>query len=318
MAINSRTALTAYALRSLGDDVIEINVSEAQASDRLDEALEWFHDYHTDGVEKLWFKHKLIGSTLDLGSAVAATFSKGEVVTGQTSGASMTLYDAPTDSQLRTRMFTGTFVVGETVLGTTSGATALVNAVTIGDLEKKWIPLNDAIIGVVNVLPVNQNYSGSNFNMFDVRYQIMLNDMFSLTNINMLYYTQVQTHLSMINFFLTPAISFQWQRHQNQLHLNLDWAVKTNPDDYVVVEAYAILDPATYTSVYDDRWLKEYYIALLKRQWGNNLKKFGGMQLPGGIILNGQQIFDEAMAEIADLKHRVMYDHQLPVDFLVG
>lgn len=322
MAINSRAALTAYALRALGDDVIEINVSDDQASDRLDEALGWFQDYHSDGIEKLWFKHQVTNSTIAVSDGQAMNFVVGETILAATSGASFITLSTNSPNIINTRLIGATLVPGETLTGQTSGTVSSVstapNSVVIGDIENRYIPLTDAIISVVNVLPINQEYSGANFNMFDVRYQIMLNDMFSLTNINMLYYTQVLTHISMINFFLTPAISFEYNRHQNQLALNLDWDQKVNPNDWIVVEAYAILDPDTWTDVYNDRWLKAYYIALLKKQWGNNLKKFGGMQLPGGVIMNGQQIYDEAIAEIADLSHRVMYDQQLPVDFLVG
>lgn len=317
-APNSRTTLQSYAFRALGDDVIEVNVSDDQASDRLDEALSWFQDYHSDGIEKLWFKHQVTNSTVSIPDGKAKLFTTGETVIGGTSGATFVLLDSTDVNTLQTRVIGKTLIPGETLTGQTSGTVSSVTSFVLGDIENRWIPLTDAIISVVNVLPINQNYSGADFNMFDVRYQIMLNDMFSLTNINMLYYTQVQTHISMINFFLTPPITFEYSRHQNQLALNLDWEKKVNPNDWIVVEAYAILDPDTWTSVYNDRWLKEYYTALIKRQWGSNLKKFGNMQLPGGVVMNGQQIYDEAMADIADLKHRVMYDHQLPIDFLVG
>jgi len=322
MIPNSRASITAYALRALGDDVVEVNVSEDQLDDRLDEALSWFRDYHSDGVEKVYFKHQVTCSSVKITTANAESFSGQEIITGGTSGVQFVFESAPDANTIWTRKIGGTLVPGETLTGGTSGTVATLTSlpaeIVIGDIEKGYLPLNDAIISVVRVLPLNQNYSGANFNMFDVRYQIMLNDMFSLTNINMLYYTQVQSHLSMINFLLTPEITYQFNRHKNQLQLNVDWQYKVNAGDWMIVETWSILDPENWTKVYNDRWLKEMFIALIKRQWGNNLKKFEGMQLPGGVMLNGQKIFDEATAEIENLKQRVIYDYQEPVDFLIG
>jgi len=326
MAIASREALTEYALRALGEDVVEVNVSEDQASDRLDEALEWFRDYHSEGVERMFLKHQVVGTQITVSSGNADLFTPGETVITSPSGVSFSFMAAIGTNVMHTKLLGGTLAVGETLTGQTSGTVATVAstgspavaAVTVGDFENRWIPLTDAIIGVNNVLPLNQNYSGADFNMFDVRYQIMLNDMFSLTNINMLYYTQVQSHLSMINHFIRPETTFQFNRHQNRLFLNYDWDKKVGIGDWIIVDCYAMLDPTTWTDVYNDRILKEYYIALLKRQWGNNLKKFEGMQLPGGVTLNGQQIYTEAVAEIEEIRQRFVNSHQLPVDFLVG
>jgi hypothetical protein len=326
MAIASRAALIDYALRALGEDVVEINVSEDQCNDRLDEALEWFRDYHSDGVEKLYFKHQITGTKINLGSGDATLFQVGEVVTGATSGVEFTLEQNPESTYMITKFLVGTLEPGEILNGGTSGATATVGStgspavadVELGDFDQRSIPVNDSIIGVNRILQFTGNNSSGDWNMFDVRYQIMLNDMFSLTNVSMLYYTQVQSHLSMINFLLTPETSLQFNRHQDRLYLNFDWHSKVSIGQYIIVEAWAILNPEQWTEVYNDRILKEYYIALLKRQWGNNLKKFEGMQLPGGVTLNGQKIYDEAMVEIEEIRNRIVNSHQLPVDFMVG
>lgn len=325
MAIASRAALIDYALRALGEDVVEINVSEDQCSDRLDEALEWFRDYHSDGVEKVYLKHQVTGTKITITSGNAASFTIGETVTGVGSGVSFILAGVEDTNVLVTKVLGGTLTPGETLTGVQSGASATVAStgspavanVVLGDIEQKSIPMTDSIIGVNRVLPIVYENSGD-WKMFDVRYQIMLNDMFSLTNVNMLYYTQVQSHLAMINHFLSPETSIQFNRHQNRLFLNADWGHKLGMNTWLVVEAWAILDPEEWTAVYNDRILKEFYIALLKRQWGNNLKKFEGMQLPGGVTLNGQTIYNEAMAEIEEIKQRMVNSHQLPVDFMVG
>jgi len=325
MAIASRAALIDYALRALGEDVVEINVSEDQCNDRLDEALEWFRDYHSDGVEKVYLKHQVTGSEVTLGSGDASLFVVGETVTAGTSGTAFILAAVGGTTKLITRTLGGTLLPNEVLTGSQSAQTATVAAtgspatavVTVGDVEQRSIPVTDAIIGVNRILPISFENTGD-WNMFDVRYQIMLNDMFSLTNVNMLYYTQVQSHLAMINHFLKPDTTFQFNRHQNRLYLNADWTGKMNIGTWLVVEAWAILDPETWVEVYNDRILKEFYIALVKRQWGNNLKKFEGMQLPGGVTLNGQKIYDEAMSELEEIKARMVNSHQLPVDFMVG
>jgi len=327
-AISSRQALTDYALRKLGSPVIEINVSEEQLSDRLDDALEWFQDFHTDGVERVYLKHQVVGTVIGIATANATTFTKGETVISTPSNVSFVIDSIPNDNQLVTRTLKGaTFQLGETLTGQSSMSVATVNTVgsmpalpdvTIGDIENKFLPLSDAIIGIVQVLPLNQNFGGSNFNMFDVRYQIMLNDMFSLTNINMLYYTQVQSHLTMISFFLNPAITFQFNRHKNQLGLNVDWDQKINVGDFFVVEAFAILDPTQWTGIYNDRFLKEFYTALVKQQWGANLSKFAGMQLPGGVQINGIELYNSATADLERLEEKIRTDYELPPTIMIG
>jgi len=331
MAIpTTRQGLIDYCLRNLGAPVIEINVSADQLEDRTDEALRFFQDYHFDGTEKVWLKHQVTGTTIQLTTSTASNFAPGEKITGQMSGVSFFNYQLnfpapiPGPDILTTRKLGGTLIGGETLLGSVSGATAIVlgpadaPVVVIGDTENRYVPVSDAIIAVERVLPLNQNFSGSNFNMFDVRYQIMLNDMFSLTNINMLYYTQVQSHLSMIDFFINAEITYQFNRTQDRIFMNADWDQKINIGDWMVFECYAIVDPDTWTKVYNDRMLKKYLTALIKRQWGSNLSKFTGMVLPGGIQFDGVRILNEANAEVAQLENEIINANQLPVDFMIG
>lgn len=311
---NSRQTLIDYALRALGDDVIEINVSEDQLEDRLDDALEFFQEFHFDGTEKVYLKHQVTGTQITVGDTTS--FVVGETVTGQTSGATFAIKSIGSGTLFVTRRVTGTLQVGETLIGSESAASTTVVTVTLGDIENGYLPINDLIIGVANVLPLQQE-SNSGFNMFDVRYQMMLNDMYALTNTSMIYYVQVQTHLEMINHFLMPKISFQYNRNQDKLFLNVDWE-KINIGDYLIVECFRILDPEDYVKVYNDKELKRYFTALVKLQWGNNLKKFEGMQLPGGVTMNGQQIYNEARVEVKEIEQDIIDSHQLPVQFLVG
>lgn len=318
MAVTTRQQLIDYCLRNLGQDVIEINVSEDQLEDRCDEALEYFQEYHFDGTEKLYFKHLITGSSVDV-SSPSGDFIAGETVTGNTSGASCVVYSFANNT-LVTRAFSGVLVNGETLVGSQSGVTATVAGTpVIGDTQNRYIDLPDSILTVNNVLPFSSTHgSGTGFDMFDVRYQMMLNDMYALTNVSMHYYVQTMTHLAQINHFISPNTSFEFTRSQGRLFIRADWDSKIDIGSYIVIEAYAILDPEDWPKIYDNRMLKRYLTALIKLQWGNNLKKFEGMQLPGGVTMNGQKIFDEASEEKKAIEAEIQEGFQLPVDFYVG
>jgi hypothetical protein len=134
----------------------------------------------------------------------------------------------------------------------------------------------------------------------------------------MVYYTQVQQHLSMLDMLLVGDRSFKYNRKMDKMYIDMNWEEVLNPDDFIVVECYRILDPTTYTQVYDDMFLKRYSTALIKRQWGENMKKFGGIQLPGGVILNGREIYEEAVEEITTIENEMQLKSELPIDFMVG
>jgi hypothetical protein len=154
--------------------------------------------------------------------------------------------------------------------------------------------------------------------MWDIRYQMRLNDMFDLLSTSIIYYEQVKSHLALIDQLLVGSKSFRFQRHQNRLFLDMSWATDVSVGEYVIVECYKILDPNTWTDVYNDRFLKRYATALIKKQWGNNLKKFTGIQMPGGVTLNGKEIYDEAVAEIEYLENEAQSTYVEPPDFMVG
>lgn len=318
----TRQQLIDWALRNLGDDVIEINVSDEQLEDRLDEALEYFWQFHYDGQEKIYLKHQVVASSVNLTTASGDTFTLGETIESSSGGIFKLVSVSDDKFTLYFTRWSGTLAPDDTITGLTSAAIATLTSnaedIVSGDIQNGWIPVDDNIHGINRVIPFNQSWSGSQFNMFDVRYQLMLNDMYSLTNVSMLYYTQVQSHLTMINFFLNPETTFQFSRYQGRLHLNIDWVERVRIGDWLIIEAQGVLDPDTWTKVYNDRMLKEYYTALVKKQWGNNLKKFEGMQMPGGVTFNGQKIFDEAVEEIKELKAEFQSTYQLPVDFLIG
>ena len=322
MAISSRQGLIDYCLRRLGFPVIEINVDDDQVEDRIDDALQYFQEYHFDGVERLYLTHKVTTAELKFTGLSTPSFENNEMLVGNTSGATCILYTI-SGTTARITNVKGAFTAGETVTGSISGfsrAIASTSFYTPGDIQNGYLPLPDSVIGVIRVLPVNGPSSGMNNrnNMFDLIYQFRLNDMYNLLSADMVYYTQVQQHLSMLDMLLVGDRSFKYNRKMDKMYIDMNWEEVLNPDDFIVVECYRILDPTTYTQVYDDMFLKRYSTALIKRQWGENMKKFGGIQLPGGVILNGREIYEEAVEEITTIENEMQLKSELPIDFMVG
>ena len=247
MAITSRTQLQDYCLRRLGWPVIEINVDEDQISDRLDDALEYFGEYHFDGVEKVFLKHTL----------------------------------------------------------------------TQTDIDNEYVPMNDPIIGVNRVLPI-PNFHAFQTGFFNEEFQLRLNDLNTFTGTSLINWRMSLSNFSMVDYLFTVNATVLFNRKQNKLYLETDWAEKFKVDDKLIIEAYRILDPATYTEIYNDMFLKRYATALIKRQWGENLKKFEGVQLPGGITLNGKTIYDEAVEEITKIEEEMNLKYELPPDGFIA
>jgi hypothetical protein len=322
MTVASRQDLIDYCLRRLGFPVLEINVDDDQVEDRIDDALQYFQEFHFDGVERLYLTHKVTTAELKFTGLSAPSFQNNEMLVGNTSGATCILYTL-SGTTARITNVKGAFVAGEIVTGSTSGFSrtlASSSFYTPGDIQNGYIPIPDSVIGVIRVLPVNGPSSGMNNrnNMFDLIYQFRLNDMYNLLSADMVYYTQVQQHLSMLDMLLVGDRSFKYNRKMDKMYIDMNWEEVLNPDDFIVVECYRILDPNTYTQVYNDRFLKTYATALIKKQWGDNMKKFGGIQLPGGVILNGKEIYDEAVEEIRMIQQDMQLSSELPVDFMVG
>lgn len=185
------------------------------------------------------------------------------------------------------------------------------------DVDNEYIAIPDAITTVVRVLPFT--FDNSSINMFDARYQMALNDMYNLGFAGTLAnYAHVQQYINTIDMIINGTPQVEFNRHQNRLYLNIDWERYLQVGEYVIVEGYRIIDPDQATDVYNDIFLKRYLTALIKRQWGTNLKKFEGVELPGGVTMNGQQIFDEAQEEILRIEEEVMSKYQMPVDFFTG
>ena len=246
----SRQTLMDYCLRRLGDPVIEINVDPDQLEDRVDEALQYWQEFHNE-----------------------ATF----------------------------RTYVST-LVGDS------------------DVTNEYVTVSDDVLYVSRMFAVSSSFNTS-FNFFDIKYQMMLNDIADMQNYagDLAYYEQLNQHLSMLDMKLNGMPQTTYSRKQNRLYIHGDFKDKDiKAGEYIVYEAYKIVDPASFSKIYNDMWLKEYTTALIKQQWGANLIKFEGMQLPGGVSLNGRQIFDDATTDIDKLRERLRLEHESPPDFFVG
>jgi hypothetical protein len=243
---SSRQGLIDYCLRKLGHPVVEVNVDDDQIEDRIDEAFQFYRDFHYDAVEKVYLKELMTSNTI----------------------------------------------------------------------AQQYVTLNDSIISVERVLQFSNKTTGAG--VFDVKYQLMLNDIQSLTNTDLQYYSALKTNLQLINDLLTGQKPIRFNRHMNRMFVDMDWTRDVGVGDYIIIEAWRILDPDAFTDVYNDGFLKRYATALIKQQWGMNMKKFEGVQLPGGVLLNGQRIYDEATEEIKELRDEVQSTSQLPIDFFTG
>ena len=291
-------------------------------SDRIDDALQFFQEYHFDGVERVFVSHQIVGSKLKLTTNIAGNFTKGEIITGGTSGATAKV--SSTDGQfITTEESEGTWQASESITGDTSGTTGTLSPTdfyTKGDIENGYIPIGSGVLGVTRMF----NFGGAATNntrdgqLFDLMYQFRMNDLYNLMGADMVYYTIVQSHLTTLEKLLTSERQIRFNRKTDRLYVDTDWDKTFNVGDYIVAEAYAIIDPATYTEVYDDMFLKKYTTALFKRQWGENLKKFSGIQMPGGVTLNGDQIYQEAVQEIAAIEQEMSLKYELPPSFMIG
>lgn len=312
---STRQELIDYCLRHLGHPVLEINLDDDQIEDCIDDAFKAYRDYHYDATELVYIKQQITPSTLQITGVNAASFTNGELITGATSGATARVFGNISANRMFVYGVTGTFV-SETITGGTSGTSATFSSLTKGVYDNRYVTLDDSVIGVNRVLQLSGRTSGTG--MFDVRYQLMLNNIQSLTNTDIIYYSQLKTHINLINDLMTGQKPIRFNRHMNRLYIDMFWEEDVEINEYIIIESYKILDPTEFTKVYNDGWLKRYAIALMKLQWGTNLKKFEGVQLPGGVTLNGQKIYDEAYEEVEKLKDEAQSTWQLPVDFFVG
>ena len=275
---SSREGLIDYAKRQLGFPVWEINVADEQFQDLLDDAIQIYQERHYDGIARMYLKYKITQDDIDRGQARG----------------------------------------GDSTLGiTTTTTTSTVGLSTTFNIEENnnYIQMPPSVIGVNQIFKVRSDtvYDG----LFNIRYQLFLNDLYAFGSIDLLQYAMVQTKLEDITFLLNPDVRYRFNIRQDRLYIDVDWA-QINKDDYFVIDCFRILDPDDFTKVYNDQFLKRYFTALCKRQWGQNLIKFQGVQLPGGIQLNGRQIYDDGVAEVAEIRAKMASDYEMPPLDMIG
>ena len=244
---NSREAYKQYCLRNLGSPVIDINVDDEQLEDRIDEALQYYRDYHYDGVEHDYLKHQI----------------------------------------------------------------------TAADIAYQYINIPENIQGIVRIFDIDDTGIGAS-SLFNVRYQIHLNDLFDFSSATYAPYVSTLTNIAMMEEIFVGKKPIRFNRHTDKLFIDMSWNEDIKEGEFIIIEAYRVVDPDTHTDVWNDRWLLRYGTALFKRQWGENLSKFAGVQLPGGITLDGPRISQEARDEILNLEQEMITSYSLPVHDMSG
>ena len=318
MAVTSREGLKQYALRALGAPVLEINVDDDQVEDRIDEALDYWRLYHYEGIEQLYLKQQIRASEITLSTSVAGTFTLAENITGATSGATAQVCQESSRTSSGTLLLVknvvGTFTAGETINGS-AGHTATLSSITLREYDNRYVEIPDYVWGVTKILSAGQ--ASSSKNIFDLQYQLRLNDLYDLTSTSLIYYKTVMSHLALLDLELNGHQGFRFNRMSNRLYLDANWQTDFILGDYIIVQSYRAMDPTTWTKVYNEPWLKHYVTALIKKQWATNLKKFSGLQLPGGVTLDGDKLYSEATEEIKELEDDLQ-NKSAPLDFFLG
>ena len=256
--ITNRQEFKDYCLRRLGFPVIDINIDDEQVEDRIDDAMQYWQDYHFDGLQKVYY----------------------------------------------------------------------IKAVTQQDINQRYIDMRPSvtkdasnnslnIVGVTRIFPVSD--SQATINMFDLRYQLRLNELYDFTSASYINYTLTMQHLRSLEILFTGEVPIRFQRHMHKLFIDWAWGASEAPVGTIVVaECYAMINPDVYNAVWDDRWLKRYATALIKRNWGDNLKKFQGVQLLGGVTLNGDKIYEDAVEEIKQLEQEMETNYGAPLEWFMN
>ena len=273
----SRADLINYCKRQLGAPVLEINVADEQVDDLVDDALQYFHERHFDGVGQVYLKYKITQADIDRGK--------------------------------------GTNEVG---IVTTSASTSINGTPTSFQYEENsnYLQVPPEVLGITKIFRFDGSNTVTN-NMFSVKYQLFLNDIYYWGSTELLTYAMTKTYLEDIDFLLTTEKQIRFNQRQDRLYLDLDWG-SVSVDDYLVIDCTRLLDPNDFTRVYNDSFLKKYLTALIKRQWGQNLIKFQGVKLPGGIELNGRQIYDDAEKDLEIIREQMSNTYELPPLDMIG
>jgi|TARA_B100000035_G_scaffold7381_1_gene6418 hypothetical protein len=276
----SRSDLINYCKRQLGAPVLEINVADEQIDDLIDDALQYFHERHFDGVVQTYLKYKI---------------TEGDINRGRTRGNNQT--------------------VG--IVTTTASSTIDGSSVTFSFEENSnYLQIPSQVIGINKIFRYDGSQTVTN-NMFSVKYQMFLNDIYYFSSTEVLTYAMTKRYLEDMDFALNTEKQIRFNQRQDRLYLDVDWSDVTK-DDYLIIDCYRLLDPNDFSRVWNDSFLKRYVTQLIKRQWGQNLMKFQGVKLPGGVELNGRQIYDDAQKELDSIREVMSNTYELPPLDMIG
>ena len=276
----TRQELIDYCKRKLGAPVLEINVADEQIDDLVDDAIQLFQERHFDGVYPTFYKYKITQNDIDRGRSPGNNSVVGLVTT----------------------------TVTTSIVGTATTFSYTENS--------NYLQVPPNIIGVNKIFQFDGNNAITN-NMFSIKYQLFLNDVYSFGALEILSYAMVKTYLEDLDFLLNTQKQIRFNKRQDRLYLDIDWG-SISVGTYIIIDCYSTLDPNDYTRIYNDSFLKPYLTSLIKRQWGQNLIKFQGVKLPGGIELNGRQIYDDGQKEIDTLMEKMSNTYELPPYDLIG
>ena len=278
---STRAELINYCKRQLGAPVLEINIEDEQVEDLVDDALQYFHERHYDGVIQTFLKYKITQADIDRGRTRGGSNDPVGIVT------------------------------------TTASSTIDGSSVTFSFEENSnYLQVPPAVIGINKIF----KFDGSNTatsNMFSVKYQLFLNDMYYFGSTEILQYAMTKTYLEDLDFQLSTEKMIRFNQRQDRLYLDIDWD-SVEVDDYIILDCYRLIDPNDFSRVYNDFFVKKYLTALMKRQWGQNLIKFNGVKLPGGVELNGRQLYDDAEKELEIIREQMSNTYELPPLDMIG
>ena len=295
---NTRSTLKDYCLRNLGKPVIDINVDEDQIEDRIDEAVQYFCQYHTDGVERMYLKYKVtaddkvrLRKNKEFNVIEKGTYADNIELESGTN----TVLEG--DGDLIKEDGTPLHTEDSTIVETTYEET------------QNYLVIPDAVISVINIFPLSDR---ANLNMFDVRYQLRLNDLFDFSSTSIVHYEMTMRHLDFLDHILVGEKPIRFNALSNRLYIDMDWQEDIDADEYLIIECYRQLDPAQHTNMFNDIYLKRYTTALIKKQWGQNLSKFNGTAMLGGVTLNGPELFSSAVNEVQKLEEEIRLNYEEP------
>ncbi len=341
---STKTELKSWCKRKLGYPVIDINVDDDQVDDRVDEALQFFGQFMENGMQRIYLKHKLTADDVaraqvnTIETATAQGTNAAEIATSTLDGAylaaatTIVLTDAssfPTTGVV-TIATDGTNAAEDVTVSAKTDNTLTVSALANNHLSgsvvtlkvssewgitQAYIPMPEHILSVLRILPFTDR---GNLNMFDIRYQLRLNDLYDFSDISVIHYQMTMWQLDLLDMLLVGEKPIQYNMHQNRLYINMDWGSDVTVGEYIIIEAYRKLDASQYSDIYNDFWLKRYATALIKRQWGENLIKFQGVTMLGGVSMNGETIYNEAIREIGELEEQGRLVYEEPLMFDIG